>query len=356
MMSEKTSPQKFKHILITRLDNIGDVVFSLPIVGILRAHYPEAKITFLATAYTQALVSICPDVNQVWDWTALQLFSNGEILKKLRQAEITTVIHLSQCKRFSTLAKRAGIPLRIATIHGLPNFFYANRWIRLPNDKLDRHESTRNIKMLKPLGIELNLEQTEIGSYIHLMPRTPLPSHVEALLVKDRFNLILHPGSNGHGCEWPMVYYKELIADLTKKLGSTLQIFLTGGPQEQERFKELLDASPSAINLMGAMSLNEFLTFISRVDGLVASGTGPLHVSAALGVKTLGLFPPKKGISLTRWAPLGKQAQAMVCEHKEPCQSCPGSENCFCMKKISVKQVMDIIEDWQHEKLQTEEK
>lgn len=344
MISEKT-----KHILITRLDNIGDVVFTLPLAGLLRAHYPQAKISFLTASYTKSLVSICSDVDQVWDWGALQSFSNAEIIKKLRVAEVTTVIHLSQCKRFAAIVKRAGIPHRITDLRGLPNWFYCNRWVNLPNDQFDLHESARNMKMLKSLGIKADLTLSETADYIHLTPRAPLPPQVEALLSKDRFNLILHPGSNGHGCEWPMDYFKKLIVELSERSeqsGKKFQLFLTGGPQERERFKDLLAESPQAVDLMGAMSLDEFLTFLGRVDGLVASGTGPLHVSAALGVKTLGLFPPKKGITLKRWAPLGKQAQAMVCEHKEPCRTCPGSTDCLCMAKIGIKQVVDVIESW----------
>lgn len=343
-MSEKT-----KHILFTRLDNLGDVICSLPLIGLVREHYPNAKITFLATAYTKALVSICPDIDQIWNWTELQILPNEEIIKKLQQAQITTVIHLSQSRHFAALAKKARIPLRVANLKGKENWLYCNRWVHLPNDRLGFHEAERTLKMLKPLGIRPKLSLSEIASYIHLTPHTPLPSPIEALLTTDRFNLILHPGSNGHGCEWSPDYFKQLIAELSENTENKFQIFLTGGPQEQERFKDLIESSPQAINLMGAMTLEEFLTFLSRVDGLVASGTGPLHVSAALGIKTLGLFPPKKGISLKRWSPLGKQAQAIVCPHTEPCRTCPGSRECLCMRKIPVKQVKDILQGWLNE-------
>lgn len=335
-------PEKTQHILITRLDNLGDVVFSLPLVGLLRQYYPTAIISFLGTSYTKSLLSICPDIDHVWDWSALQLFSNAEITQQLCAADITTVIHLSQCKRFATLVKRAGIPLRITPLRGWPNWVYCNRWVNLPNDQVDLHESARNMLMLKPLGLKL----TSNPAMIHLKPVTPLPPAIEMLLMKDRFNLILHPGSNGHGCEWPIDYFKQLIAVLLEKSAQKFQIFLTGGPQERTRFKALLEAFPQVIDVMGAMTLDEFMMFLSRADGVVASGTGPLHISAALGTKTLGLFPPKKGISLTRWAPLGKQAQAMVCEHLVPCRSCPGSTCCACMAKISVKQVEDVVRGW----------
>lgn len=338
------TPEKKQHILITRLDNIGDVVYTLPLAAMIRKHMPTAKISFLVTAYTKSLVSICPDVDQIWDWGALQLFSNAEVVNQLRAAGITTVIHSSQCKRFASVTRRAGIPLRITTLRGLANWFYCNRWVNLPDNQPNLHEAERNLKMLRPLGIKADLTREELAATIHLKPTTPLPEKIEALLAKDRFNLILHPGSNGHGCEWPIDYFKQLMALLPE---DKFQIFITGGPQERERFKDLLAASSSrAIDLMGAMSLDEFLTFIGRVDGLVASGTGPLHVSGALGVKTLGLFPPKKGITLKRWAPLGKHSQAIVCNHMEFCRTCPGSSCCGCMAKIEVKQVADVITGW----------
>ena len=40
----------------------------------------------------------------------------------------------------------------------------------------------------------------------------------------------------------------------------------------------------------------------------MASGTGPLHVAAASGINTLGLFPSVRPIHPERWAPLGKKA------------------------------------------------
>jgi heptosyltransferase-3 len=283
----------------------------------------------------------------VWDWTALQLFSNAEIVNRLKAAGITTIIHLSQSKRIATLARRAGIPFRITNLKGLPNWFYCNRWVNLPDERMDLHEAARNINMLKPLGIQPKLDRSDIATYIRLNPTAPLPAQIESLLDKNCFNLILHPGSNGHGCEWPVAYFKQLIKDLSEKHPGKFKIFITGGPQERERFEDLLkESAPHVVDVMGAMSLDEFLTFLSRVDGLVASGTGPLHVSAALGVKTLGLFPPKNGISLTRWAPLGKQAQALVCDHTEPCTTCPGSTSCCCMAKIPVQQVLSVLEEW----------
>ncbi|MDI9335583.1 MAG: glycosyltransferase family 9 protein [Gammaproteobacteria bacterium] len=78
-------------------------------------------------------------------------------------------------------------------------------------------------------------------------------------------------------------------------------------------------------------------------DGLITSGTGPLHLVAALGKPTLGLFPPLKPIYPARWAAIGVRAHNLVQE--EPCQACPGAQNCACMRSLKVEQVRAVVDD-----------
>ena len=88
---------------------------------------------------------------------------------------------------------------------------------------------------------------------------------------------------------------------------------------------------------MGKLSLQELNSFISQVDGLVASGTGVLHLASALGKYTVGLFPPIKPIHPGRWGPIGKNASYLV--HDIDCNRCKGGAPCLCMKAIAVEQV-----------------
>lgn len=41
---------------------------------------------------------------------------------------------------------------------------------------------------------------------------------------------------------------------------------------------------------------------------MVASGTGPLHLAAALGINAIGLFPTIRPIHPGRWQPIGMKA------------------------------------------------
>jgi heptosyltransferase-3 len=85
--------------------------------------------------------------------------------------------------------------------------------------------------------------------------------------------------------------------------------------------------------------------FIGACDGLVAAGTGPLHIAAALGIHALGLFPPIKPMDPGRWAPVGVQAEFLVLN--KDCQECrqlPAS--CQCIRALSVEAVLKRIEAW----------
>ncbi len=337
------------NIFISRTDHLGDVVLSLPVVGLLREYYPEATITVLGTQYSKALLEDCADINHVWDWNFLQEQSDEEIITQLKAASIDVIIFSHSCKRLAKLAKKAEIPCRIGKLKFFHQdwLYYTHRILKSSYIPAHQHEAEWNMQLLKPLGIgKKRFALPELARYIHLKPSTPLPLAIDVLLNKDQFNLILHPGSHGNGCEWPSEHFQLLIEKLSEKLKDKIQIFLTGSESEQERFKNLIKESPAAINMMGKLTLQEFITFISRADGIIVSGTGPLHIGAGLGIKTLGLFPPRRGIGLRRWAPVGIQAEGIVCEHKKLCRDCPGSHHCFCMEKIEVDRVADIVERW----------
>lgn len=340
--------EKPTHILISQLKNMGDVVLALPVAGLLRAHYPKATISFLATRYTYPIIAACPDVDHFLDWDELQKHSDAEAIQELKAQKITAVLHLCDNDHLAKLAKKAKIPYRIGTIQRLPHWIYCNRWVNQARRHSHLHEVELNVRMLKPLGIpsaQIEASIPDLIPYLHLEPKTPIPKNIEALLMPDRFNLIIHPGSHGHGREWPSHSFKQLIEALPT---DRYQIFITGSPGERERFASLIEQSPHAINIMGAMTLEELLTFIQHADGLIASGTGPLHIAAALGINTLGLFPPRQGISPRRWQPVGKKAAALVYDRPvfKCCFSCRGKSECFCMAQISVKQVLDVIINW----------
>jgi heptosyltransferase III len=96
-----------------------------------------------------------------------------------------------------------------------------------------------------------------------------------------------------------------------------------------------------AMDLTGKLNLEQLIAFISIADGLVAASTGPLHIAAAMGKKTVGLFAPMKPIHPGRWAPLGKDVHILVKDHY--CEACRNSSDCECIRSISPEKVSAIL-------------
>jgi ADP-heptose:LPS heptosyltransferase len=101
---------------------------------------------------------------------------------------------------------------------------------------------------------------------------------------------------------------------------------------------------PHVRNVCGAWDLGVLTAFIGAADGLVASGTGPLHMSAALGRPTLGLFPPIRPIDPERWGALGVRAE--VLGQPQGCAGCPSATECDCMRRITPEQVESVVLRW----------
>ena len=60
-------------IIISRTDNIGDVVLTLPLAKALKEKHPQAEILFLAKRYIKPLIDCCKYIDQFIDWDTLTL-------------------------------------------------------------------------------------------------------------------------------------------------------------------------------------------------------------------------------------------------------------------------------------------
>ncbi|MBD1364777.1 glycosyltransferase family 9 protein [Mucilaginibacter sp. ZT4R22] len=320
-----------KHILINRTDAIGDVVLTLPMAGYLKELFPAAKVSFLGKAYTGPVIKCSEFVDEFIDYTQLLSLSDKEQASYLCAKDIDTIIHVFPNKHVAALAKKAGIKTRIGTTNRLFHWYTCNKLVKLSRKKSALHEAQLNLILLNPLGLKEVQPIAEVIRHNNFAPVVELPSKFAGLLDEGKFNLILHPKSHGSGVEWGLDKFKELAETLP---ANNYKIFITGSDKEQALLKPWVKTLPvNVMDLTGQMTLDELIAFIGRADGLLASGTGPLHLAAALSVHALGLFPSERPIHPGRWAPVGVKAEYME----------SGTDN---LDGISVAMVADKINSW----------
>jgi len=335
-----------RKIAIAHPMHIGDVVAVLPLAGILKERFPHAAICFIGNSYVAPLVDCCEHVDEFFDAGAV-----AENPGLLASAGIDVFLNPFPDQKLAEAAYVAGIPVRVGNLRRRRIWRYCNRFVSYSRNNAGRHEVDLNLENLAGVGINPSFERSELPRYFGLTRTEPLCPDIASLLGGTEFNIVMHPKSNKNGREWPARHYAALAGSLP---ADRFRIFVTGVAQEGQillgEVPELF-ALPHVVNLCGKLDLPQFLAFLAAADGIVASGTGPLHVAAAMGRYALGIFPPRVNIDPMHWAPVGSRAE-FICL-TEPCRPgigrCPADfpgGSCYCTEAISPDQVLSRVLKW----------
>lgn len=324
-----------RNIIISRTDSIGDVILTLPVAAVLKQRFPNTTIAFLGKSYTRPVIDACKHVDVFLD---VDDFLNKPV--SIAGEKPDCILHVFPVSRVAKRARQLKIPLRIGTTNRLYHWFTCNKLVKLSRKKSNLHEAQLNLKLLEAFGISESFSLQQIGQLFGLEKIQPLPAALASLIQKDKYNVILHPKSQGSARDWPLENFLQLIESLDKE---KFNLFISGTAKEKERMQWLFDKAGSQVtDITGKMSLPEFIAFIQQCDGLVANSTGPIHIAAALGKDALGIYPPMRPIHPGRWAPLGAHAQVFVLN--KACVACKGNA-------IPCKCIMDIPATWISEAL-----
>jgi len=164
---------------------------------------------------------------------------------------------------------------------------------------------------------------TQLGTMLRLSP-PPLPvawvaeadrHRVQALLPADRPLIALAPTANWGPKIWPAERFAELFHRLAASaLPGAVPVVLGGpGPSEAAMAAPLLALLPEAVDLVGRLTLPEASACLARCSLFVGNDSGLMHMAAAAGAPTLGLFgPTDAGV----YRPAGPKAEAVLSPDK----------------------------------------
>ncbi len=106
--------------------------------------------------------------------------------------------------------------------------------------------------------------------------------------------LALAPAANWEGKRWSAERFAELGRRLTRPDGpmAGAHAVVLAGPGEEAVAQSVVRAWPEAQDLTGALGLTGIAAVLERTGLALANDTGLMHVAAAMGAPTLGLFGP----------------------------------------------------------------
>ncbi|MGH7121126.1 MAG: glycosyltransferase family 9 protein [Acetobacteraceae bacterium] len=122
--------------------------------------------------------------------------------------------------------------------------------------------------------------------------------------------IALGPTANWAGKIWPPERFATLFRRLAiGPLAAARAAILAGpGPAERALAEPVRSLIPEAIDLTGRLTLPEAAACLARAALFVGNDSGLMHIAAAAGTPTIGLFGPTPA---DEYAPSGRAAQAV---------------------------------------------
>ena len=326
-------------IILSRTDNIGDLVLTLPLVELIKQDNPAHKVWFLVRDYAGDILKMAPNVSGVLSWDALSAMPEQAAADEIRAHGFDASFMIHPCQPASKLFKKANIPTRVGTSRRWYHYLHCNKRVPLARSKADRHEALMNTVLLAPIFSGCPIDSLE-NLPPPMLQQKPICDAIKPYLHATKPVIILHPGSNGHGREWGITRWEALATQLVSK---QYQVVVSGSPSEAERFGNATWPA-QVVNAMGALPLADFIALIGHAHGLVAASTGPLHVAGALGIHALGLYANSASRGPWRWQPLGEKAEYLSVGPRCEGQCTEGA--CPCMDAITLSHVLGRILSW----------
>ena len=119
-----------------------------------------------------------------------------------------------------------------------------------------------------------------------------------------------------------------------------LRTVTVGSEKEQKYLDHITDAHDDALNLAGRSGIGDLISVLRGADLVVGNDSGPVHVSAAMGVPTVSIF----GSTSPVWtSPQGPRTRIVTSEAEcSPCfrKECPEGDT-HCLQDIKVDDVFD---------------
>ena len=330
---------KGKNILVIRLWTLGESLLTLPMIKRLKKD--DYNISILITNRSKGVFENIDFIDEV-----VELENFWEVLKKFKKYDVVI-----DTEPYFNISAIIGWFLGKNVI-GFKGLFRD----MLYDFKIEYYDGAHAVynfcNLLNPFEISYKPERLVPLKYLKKDME-----NVDKLLKEYSLNnkkiIGIHCGT-AETAPWRS-WKKEKFAKLIEKLvEGGFYIILTGTKSDDYINKKVLNLinnkhSDKIFNFAGKTNLREFAYLLTKFEIFISNDTGPMHLSAAMGTKTMGLFGPNLP---ERFAPFGKKNVAIYKARDLDCSPCINVHkgefkdcklNGKCMDLIDVNDVYNVV-------------
>ena len=268
-------------MLIIKPSALRDIVHGLQVATSIKAQRPEWRISWIVRDIFSPLVRSCAAVDQIYVFRregGLRGF--WHLMREVRQKKFDLVLDLQGLLRTGLMTQwsRGRRKVGRADAREGAGFFYREK-VALPPAGSQSHGLDQLLQFCTVVGAEprlagpLRFRELERLNLAFMETRKGLPP------------VLMFPDSGQTNKKWNG--YSQLAALLIREAGR--KVVWAGN--HYLPCKEIFPDG-TFINLTGNTSLTSLPALLAKADWIISNDSGPLHLSAAMGFKTIGLFGP----------------------------------------------------------------
>lgn len=346
-----TNPRK---ILLIRLDNIGDVVLITPLIKNLKRVFPNTKIDVLVKNSTASILGNNPNINKIFRFTPLWFTRRKEdsydlkktwgVIKNLRKEKYDLGFELRGDINNLILLYLVAPKLKMG--YSLKGGSFILDLSYYPN-KI--HEVDKNNYLLEGFLRKIKVKIPRLEREPEVFVRKTDIKKIQKIFEKNRFNIVIHGSSAWSYRNYPPKLFAKVINKLVSRKKDSFFYLLTN-KSEQKTTKEisehLEEKSKKNTKIINNLSISQLIAFLSECNLFIGNDSGPAHISAALGKKTIVLFGPQNP---KRFGPIGKNVKIIYrkiacspCRQEKIKGGCPfHPKTCLGLLKIKPEEIIN---------------
>lgn len=278
-----------ERVAVLRANALGDLIFALPALDALRAAYPTAEIVLLGGPLHAELltgrpgpvdaVAIVPPVE------GLRPPAPGEtpvpvadFLANPRTAPFDLAVQIHGGGRTSNRIATA-LGARVTAGLRAPGSPPLDRWIPYVyyQPEIARYLEVVGLVGAAPVTVQPSLAVTA-ADVAEARRVAGAPS---------RRRVVIHPGATDPRRRWSAERFGLVAREL---LSQGYELVVTGTPGERAVAERVASVDSRIRTLVGELSLGGLVGLLAGSAAVVANDTGPLHVAAAVGTPTVGIY------------------------------------------------------------------
>lgn len=267
-------------LLVIKPSSLGDIVHALQVVASLKAQQPDWRVSWIVRDIFAPLVRSSTVVDQIFVFRRQEGVGGFfRLMKEVRQRRFDAAIDMQGLLRSGLMIKWTHAARKIgrADAREGATLFYDEK-IKLP-PRGQTHAVEILLQFCTALGAQPELREP---LRFREMEKLNL-SFMDPL--RGQAPILMFPDSRREEKKWGG--FGLFSAMLAREAGRKVVWAGNAYIPCKEAFPE-----GSFVNLTGNTSLTSLAAIMAKADWVVSNDSGPMHLAAALGVKTLGIFGP----------------------------------------------------------------